>query len=167
MDAIVSGKAPPFVEPGTYELVLVDYETSRMFGKAEKLAMRFRVISQGPAFGKELSRYYNVERIIGKPGKQGRFKVARHSNFVLEYVTLFEYLGVPKRLDRFPMSAFKGVIIVGEVKTVSRNYNQRRLPTPLQYSVISELLKVKEAWPLTLTNSYSYPYLKKALGLVV
>lgn len=144
MDALIAGKAPPLVEPGEYDLVLVDYETSRMFGKAEKLALNFRIVTQGPHFGEVVSRYYNVKRIIGKPAKGGRFQVARGSNFLFEYMTIFEHLGQPKRLDRVPMSHFENNIIIGRVKTVVKNYNQRKLPHALQYSVIEELLRVKE-----------------------
>jgi hypothetical protein len=145
LEALVAGDAQPLIEPGKYDLVLVDYETCLMFGKAQKLKMNFRVVTLGEHNGLVIPRYYNIKRIIGKPAKSGSFQIARGSDFLLEFMTLFEHLGQPKRLDRLPMTNFSKHIIVGKVRTVERNYSQRKLPGSLQYSVVEELLHIKEA----------------------
>ena len=42
------------------------------------------------------------------------------------------------------MSNFKKNIIVGKVKTVTTGYNQAKIHKQLQYSVISELIKINK-----------------------
>ena len=139
-DIQVSDDKPPLVKPGVYEMVFVDYKTARMFmGKAPKIVMTFRIVSTGEYFGVELNRYYNVQRVIGKPCRHGNFKCSTKGMFLREYMTLFT--GRVSRLDRIPMSHFESVIIEGAVGTVSRSQG-RDIPKELQYSVIKELRRV-------------------------
>ena len=140
-DAIVADDIPPLVKPGIYELAFVDYKTAIMFkGKAPKLIMNFRIITFGDYFETELSRYYNVQRIIGKPRRHGCFKCGKTGSFLREYMTLFT--GRVNRLDRIPMSLFQDEIIEGVVGTVTRSQG-RNIPKELQYSVITELRRLK------------------------
>ena len=140
-DISAENDLPPLVKPGLYELAFVDYKTARMFrGRAEKLIMNFRIVTFGEFFETELSRYYNVKRIIGKPQRFGRFKPSQKGAFLREYMTLFT--GRVNRLDRIPMSYFEKAIIEGRVETVARAQG-RNIPTELQYSVITELRRVK------------------------
>ena len=109
-------------------------------GKAPKLIMNFRIVTFGDYFETELSRYYNVKRIIGKPQRFGCFKPSMKGAFLREYMTLFT--GKVNRLDRIPMSYFENAIIEGHVETVKRAQG-KNIPTELQYSVITELRRVK------------------------
>lgn len=109
-------------------------------GKAPKLIMDFRIVSYGEFFEDELSRFYNISRIIGKPERHGRFKASKKGDFLREYMTLFT--GKISRLDRIPMSYFENVIIEGVVGTVTRSRG-RDIPSQLQYSVIKHLRRVK------------------------
>ena len=88
----------------------------------------------------QLARYYDVTKILGKPAKEGRFKVGWKSDFIREYATLFGLLG---RLDRISMSKYKGKIIEGNVHVVERSQNHRKIHEDLQYSVVDQLLRVK------------------------
>ena len=138
----VVGPQIPLLKNGQYDLAFDYYETVKLFGgRSKKLALWFRVISNGEEFESILPRYYNVLEIKGKPQRGGDFKVGRNSNFFREYVRIFN---LPKRLDRIPMTAFQNVIIIGDVRTVNFGYDQKKLPTSLRYSVIDELKKVKE-----------------------
>ena len=140
-DALVADDIPQLVKPGVYDLALIDYKTAMMFmGKAPKLIMNFRIITFGDCFETELSRYYNVQRIIEKPQRYGRFKCSKKGAFLREYMTLFT--GRVTRLDRVPMSYFQEEIIEGKVHTVKRSQG-RDIPNELQYSVITELLRLK------------------------
>ena len=140
--ARIEGPELPLVKQQKYNLVFVSYETARLFsGKSLKLVLWFRIVSEGEYHGIVLPRYYNVKRIIGKPEKSGNFSVGRGSNFAREYVDLF---GWPKRLDRMPMTVFNNKIFTGKVKTTTNGYNQKKIHKSLQYSVISDLLEVKE-----------------------
>lgn len=140
-EAIVADDIPPLVKPGVYDLAFVDFKTAIMFkGKAPKLIMNFRIITFGDYFETELSRYYNVKRIIGKPQRYGCFKCSKTGLFLREYMTLFT--GRVSRLDRIPMSHFENVIIEGIINTVTRSQG-RHIPKELQYSVITELRRLK------------------------
>ena len=139
-DAVIADDLPPKVKQGIYELAFVDFQTARMFkGKADKLIMQFRITTFGDSFGLILPRYYNVQHIIGKPRRHGRFKASRKGDFLREYLTLFPSRA--DRLDRIPMTPFQNVLIEGKVKTVTYARG-REIPKPLQYSKIAELRKV-------------------------
>ncbi len=131
---------PPLVKPGVYSLAFVDFKTAMMFmGKAPKLVMTFRIVTMGEFFDVELNRYYNVQRIFGKPQRHGRFKPSSRGAFLREYMTLFT--GQITRRDRIPMSNFENVLIEGKVETVNRSQG-KDIPKELQYSVIKELRNV-------------------------
>lgn len=136
----VADDLPPKVKPGIYDLAFIDYKTAMMFqGKAPKLIMSFRIITYGKYFETELTRYYNIQRIIGRPQRRGPFKCSAKGDFLREYMTLFT--GKVNRLDRIPMSNFENVIIEGRVDTVKRSRG-KEIPKELQYSVITELRKL-------------------------
>ncbi len=102
----------------------------------------FKIITMGSPYfdAVKLARFYNVKRIIGRPGRNGRFKVGFHSDFMREYCRLFR---PPTRLDRISMSAFERQIIVGKAKTVTRGSDQTKIPEALRYSVLEELVSVR------------------------
>ena len=136
-EAILDDDGYCLIEPGAYDLMYIRHGLFR-FGRILKLAIWFRVVSMGPAFEKTLPRFYNVKTVK----KGGNFTVARHSAFMHEFLTLF-----PQRLkrnDRLPIkSNFRGVIISGKVRTVTKNQQQRPLNDVLQYSVLEQLTEVK------------------------
>ena len=136
------GEELPLIPAKKYEFGLIDYATKLMLGKNPKLVLRFKVLDYGDQFGVILSKYYGVKKLAGKPGKYGGFIVGRKSNFLRDFLTLFPDQSV-SRLDRIPMSRFQGVIITGQVRTVTKGSNQRRIPEPIQYSIIGDLLKIK------------------------
>ncbi len=127
-----------FISPGEYDLAYLRHELFRL-GKIVKLAIWFRVVSMGPAFDKTVPRFYNVKRVH----KGGNFTVARHSNFVMEFLTLF-----PQRLtrfDRFPIkTSFSDVIVTATVRTVTKNREQRAYNAHLQYSVVDQLTGIRQ-----------------------
>ena len=139
-DMQVLDDIPPLIKPGFYEVMLDGFETAVMYsGKANKLILTFRVVEFGPAFGEKIPRYYNVDRIIGRPQKGGRFKVSKKRDFTREFLTLFNYS--PKRLDRLPMSLFEGVTIQAKIETVKESRG-RSIPRQVQYSKVQQLIKV-------------------------
>lgn len=139
--AEMDGEPPQLVPPGEYEFKFQYFETKRVFDRP-KLFLWFSVLTFGDYFEKRIPRYYGATRLIGKPQRGGRFKVGWKSDFRREFCRLFP-ISV-NRLDRLPMTHFERVILIGRVRTVERAYNQRPIPPEAQYSVIDELLKVKE-----------------------
>lgn len=148
---VVTGPKKPFIAPGTYKMMLVDYQTVALaHGKAKKLVLWFRITDMGEFLGTVLPRYYNVE-LEGKPRPQGKFKVGWGSSFMRDYATALGSL--PKRMNRIPMSAFDGVEVRGQVRTVTSGWAYRKgdrghaLPLPLYYSVVERLLPPAVALP--------------------
>ena len=128
---------PACIPPGDYELEYVNFHAGIIHGGA-KVAIRFRIVTMGPYFHVPLARYYHVQQI----GKKGYFKAGWHSDLVREYTRI---IGVrPKRRDRIPLTKYKGLYIIGRVQTVVQDRKQRELPEPSRYSVVSELLKIKQ-----------------------
>lgn len=141
MDCIVDGDLPPLINPGSYEMTMVGYKTAVYYGRAQKLVISFRIVECGAAFESVLERYYNVLKLSGKPGKNGVFKVGQRSDFLREFCSVFPAVNV-RRLDRIPMSYFDGVIVRGEVSTVTHDTKQHQIPKSLQYSKVTRLLEV-------------------------
>lgn len=127
----------PKIKAGTYRLKFDYFETATMYNHP-KLVLHFTITDYGDAFEVPLQRFYNVANLKGKPQRNGRFKVTKGGDFLLEYLTLFP-VNIPSRLDRINMEIFKGKTIVGKVKTVKKNNRQRDLPEVMQYSVIEQL----------------------------
>jgi hypothetical protein len=138
--AEIDGERPSLLPPGTYDVSFVGFTTFVLFGRASKLNLRFKVVTFGEHFEKPISRYYNVARLIGRPGPSGRFKVGFSSDFIREYGRLFP---VPTRLDRIPMSSFENHIFTARIRTVDKGSQQEVIPDGLRYSVISELTGIK------------------------
>ena len=76
----------------------------------------------------------------GRPGRNGDFEVSKKSNFLRDFYLICPGYP-PQRLDRIPMSRFEGLTVLGKVKTVTRGFNQKEIPEPLQYSIISEIYR--------------------------
>jgi len=128
----------PCIPSGKYRLAFDYFETAKMFNH-DKLVLSFKVIDFGDAFETPLKRFYNVDHLKGKPQKNGNFKATKGGDFMIEYLTVFPNY-VPSRLDRINMEVFKDKVIIGKVKTVTKNNRQRQLPEPMQYSVIEQLI---------------------------
>ncbi len=130
----------PLLPDDEYEVVYSHHETWKYLGKAPKVTFWFKIVTMGDYFDMLLPRHFNVNRIIGKPAKNGRFKAGRSSDFLLEYCSLF-----PRkiaRLDRIPLTLLENEIIVASTRTVTSNREQRLLPEVLQYSVIDHWLSI-------------------------
>lgn len=135
-DFLIDQNLPPLIAPGRYTVMLDHYQTAIMFGKAPKLILHFKVTSFGEGFGSSIPRYYNVQKLIGKAQKNGRFKVSKTGDFLREYLSLFPEPA--KRLDRLPMRRFKNVSIEAEIVTI-KEWRGRSLPEALRYSKIAKL----------------------------
>ena len=128
----------PLVPPGEYCLQFVSYSTWLMFGRNPKLILEFVITDSEIYQGIKLNKYYNVKKLKGKRGRNGSFIASRKSNFMREFFRVCPAYP-PKRLDRIPMSRLEGITILGNVKTVTKGYNQKDIPESLQYSIIAEI----------------------------
>ena len=132
---------PPLIKPGEYSLGFDYHLTARLFNQP-KLILLFTELSDGDNHGVKLKRFYNVRSLIGKAGKNGKYRPSGwSSDLIREYANLFG--DVPDRLDRFSLKPFKDVIITGEVKTVKKDSKKRGIHECVQYSVIERLIKAE------------------------
>lgn len=148
-DALPDGERPARIPPGDYLVRFDWHETCVLFGKAAKIRMHFTVITPGEFFDSvKLSMFYNAAKLIGDKGRNGRFRVGWKSQFLRDFCRLFatsaRFDKIVQRLDRFPMSLYREHIFLARVRTVTTGADQKPIPEPLQYSVISELLGVVE-----------------------
>lgn len=128
---------PPILAEGLYELAYSHYETATLFnGRRPKLIVWFRIAT---TLNVLLPRYYNVKALVGKPGRDGRFKTGWRTDLVREYTNL---LGAPQRLDRIYWRQLESCIVTGRVRTVDTDFRQRKIHRDLRYSVIAELVSV-------------------------
>jgi hypothetical protein len=95
-------------------------------------------VTLGEYFHTPLARYYHVKTI----SKKGSFKAGWHSDLVRDYVRVLGEM--PKRKDRNPITRYQGLYILGRVYIVVKDRKQWDLSEPAQYSVIGELLKIRQ-----------------------
>jgi len=139
-DGEIEGAIPILLKPGEYQLRLTHWTTYRLFGRAPKLALWFSVLDQGPDFGSVVARHYNVSRLIGNPGRSGRFKAPATGALVRDYARL---LALPNRFDRFDLQQLKRHVVIGKVDTVKMTATQETLAPATRYSVVRELVRLE------------------------
>ncbi len=135
-----AGEELPLLPDGEYEAMYVRHTTREQFGTS-KAVFYFEVMDYGKWHGVQLERFYNVERLTSKRGKNGSFVPALRGSFMIDYCVCF---GLPKRRDRISLSKFKGKIFTIKVRAVKRNHVQRKYPECMQYSVIDSIIGVKD-----------------------
>lgn len=140
MEMVIEKSAYSLVNPGKYHVMLDSYRTVSMF-RSPKLELIFTIVSFGEAHGVRVSCFFNIDRFLGKPAKNGGFSVSRTRDFPRVFLSLFHYQ--TKRNDRYPMSYFDGVTIEASVVTV-KEARGIAIPESLQYSKIDRLMKVVE-----------------------
>lgn len=138
-DGVVEGTAQPFIPPGEYVAVFHHYETMKMF-KTPKLFMHFEIVDIGPYCGTKLYAPFRVAGLIGKEGRNGRFKLGIRSEL---FLTLCRLQPKVIRPDRISLRGFKGPLFKIRVRTVDKDYRQRPLPEFLKYSVVDAILSVE------------------------
>ena len=126
------------IDEGIYQLKFIRYETLSAF-KTGKLRLDFEIIDYGPAFGLNISRFYNVT-LSGKPKVNGKFRAGWHSECVREYVQLFRER--PERRDRINWNRLKNKLVKAKIRYVNQDYKQRPKLDLLRNSVVDELLEI-------------------------
>ena len=126
------------VPEGRYELRYMSYRTG-YFRDQAKVTVYFAIISPEDYAGVTVERFYNVDELKGRPRKYGNFNVSARRTLVREFSSL---LGQPSRLDRISFVRLRDKRIVGEVETVTTNYEKRALSLNSQYSRVARLIQV-------------------------
>jgi len=138
-DGTLEDAIKPLIPAGEYVASFSHYETKRMF-KTPKLFLHFEVMDPGPHYGTKLYSVFRASGLIGKEGKNGRFKVRTRSEL---FLTLCRLQPNAVRPDRISLRSFKGALFRVRVRTVEKDYRQRALPEFLRYSVVDSILSIE------------------------
>ena len=137
-DVIVDYSSRPLLVPdGKYQAVFVRHETAFVF-RAAKVFLWFRIVNPGDYFSVELYRPYRVKKLLGKPGRGGKFKLAPGSEL---FTMLCRVLDIKARPDRISLLGLKHCILEIKTRTVTTDYLQRDVPDWLHYSVIADVCR--------------------------
>src|SRR3569832_1304309 len=135
-DGVVEGTPQPLIPPGEYVAVFLYYETKNMY-KTPKLFMHFEIVDLGAYCRTKLYAPFRVAGLIGKEGRNGRFKLGIRSKL---FLTLNRLQPKVIRPDRKSQRSKKGALFKIRVRTVEKDYRQRPLPEILKYSVVDAIL---------------------------
>jgi hypothetical protein len=127
---------PPLLPEAQYLAKMTHHETAIVF-RVPKVFLRFEIVDPGEHFGAKLFGAYRVKELAGKPGRNGRFKVRKGSDLLL---MLSRVLDLKPRPDRISLCDLRGCVLRVQVKTVTRDYRQRALPSSLQYSKVADVI---------------------------
>lgn len=127
----------PLLPDGRYEAAYLGHETAFVFQNA-KVFLRFRIVTPGEQFGMEVFRAYRATKLVGKPCKNGKFKLRRGSDLFTDVARL---LDIKARPDRLSLHSLKHKVWLIKTRTVVADYKQRPLPDWARYSVVDEILQ--------------------------
>ena len=128
---------PVFVDPGTYEAVLVDWKMGySAYFKKGTLRMRFRITEPGKYHDLVIPGWFNVE-----PSKsRTTVKAGWRSAFLRMYQECFN-IKLDRR-DRIPVSQFMSHRLSVEVRTISKDSQGQPLANINHYSRVKRVLKI-------------------------
>jgi hypothetical protein len=136
------------IPEGSYQAKFLYHETSNIFTRKEgnirtggKLYLWFEIL---PFYSNEINstklfRSYNVASLVGKKGRNGKFRMTRGKWFVRDYERL---IGDIKRGDRISPRAFASKVFQVKVTTVKFNQDKKKWCDASRYSVIEEVEEV-------------------------
>jgi hypothetical protein len=149
-DVLVDGDDWPSIPDGSYLAQYIHHDTCEVFQTA-KVFVHFRIVEPGPFSGVCLYRAFRASGLIGKPGRNGRFRLKKRSELYLTLCWLHE--GRKLRPDRVSLRDLRDVMLRVTTRTVFRDYKQRPLPEMLRYSVVDEIQGIEVGSLNKLPNS--------------
>ena len=123
---------PPKIPEGEYQVEFLRKEV-RTLWKAQKLILWFRILDFGEING--------VQIFMACSMPEGN-KWGPGYKFLRAYALATGRL--PDRFDRVSTKVFRGKIFIAEVRTVTKNSQQKDIPPAAQYSIISNLTSVEQ-----------------------
>lgn len=123
----------PLLPEGNYPVVYFRHRFEQKFGRPVML-LQFTLAEMSQYENAVLTKYFPIRSFNRKNG----FVVSKKQDFAL-----FWYQHFPdhnfSRLDRFPMTNLKGLIMQAKVITPTKNHNHEDIPEPLRISKIEKL----------------------------
>ncbi len=120
----------PLLPEGDYQVTYHSHQFRNMFGRAT-LLLRFSLAELSEFENAVLTKYYPIRSY----NKKGGFKVKKTHEFTLFWYSLFPGYDF-SRLDRFPLTRLKGLILIAKVTTRKRDKDGKEVPPPLRQSKI-------------------------------
>ena len=124
----------PLIAEGEYDAIVLSCRKQRRF-RRELLAFKFRIVSQGGAFGGVLPGYANLD--FG-PGRSRQLPVRSKLAIWIRRIHAFDH-AIP--LKRTPIKIFEQFQFVVRVAT-STGPPDHPLPTSEQYSTVTDILSI-------------------------
>ncbi len=125
----------PVVPDRAYEAKFVGYETAIVFG-SPKVFVHFEMVEPGAYLGTRVFRAFRVRKLVGKPGKSGKFVANPQGDL---FATVTRLLDVKLRTDRISLAGLRTMLFRITTRTVTRNYRQQLMPEPTRYSVVNTI----------------------------
>ncbi len=113
-DVLVDRCKWPLLPEGEYLMAYTHHETAVVF-KTPKVFVHLRITEPGPHLNQRLYAPYRVTELIGRPGKNGRFKLRHRSELYLTLCWLYEARRL--RPDRVSLRDLKRLLPGENVKT--------------------------------------------------
>lgn len=118
---------------GRYLATYAGHVVIPLFGR-QKLRVDFRLVREHA--GALVSRWYHLKR--NQKHQKDRIAAGPKSDLVRDWRTVFGRS--PPRLDRIPLSALDGNVVVVEVRDVEYDQRQRELTGANVYSVVDQII---------------------------
>lgn len=126
----------PRLPEGDYQVAYLRHRFESRFGRPT-LIMMFTLVELTEHQNAVLTKYFPIKRF----NKKGGFSVKKTQEFARFWFAIFPDYDF-SRMDRFPMTNLKGLILVATVKDKTHDYNQNEIPPPLRVSKIVNLKPV-------------------------
>ena len=130
------------IPEGEYELMYECHETSYYIGGDAKVAVWFQIVDHSEYYGTSLARHYNAKKLIGKPAVGGAFTVGMGSDCAHEFAWVTNQLINPARVT---LEEFTNIVVLGEIKTVTKTSKKKERHPLMHYSKINAILKASNS----------------------
>lgn len=123
----------PLIPDGFYTAQCISYNYGFIVGgKAKKLFLHFKILSEGKFFGIEIFRAYNMP-------KDGKIKLG--SDYYKAYCLAYGW-NKPSRRDRMSPKIFKNKIFKIKTRKATPKYGNKEMPENFKYSVVDYIADV-------------------------
>lgn len=123
----------PHIKEGKYQVVYFGHRFASYFGRPT-LILQFTIAELSQYENAVLSKYFPIKRF----NKKGGFSVKKTQEFARFWCSVFPDHDF-SRMDRFPLTKLKGLVLVAIVKDRTHDYEQKEIPYPLRVSKIEKL----------------------------
>lgn len=123
----------PKVKEGNYPVVYFNHRFENKFGRPT-LILRFTIAELTQYKDAVLSKYFPIKWF----NKKGKFSVKKTQEFARFWFSVFPDYDF-SRMDRFPLSRLKDLVLIAEVKDRTIDHEQNEVPEPLRVSKIVKL----------------------------